>query len=61
MKALAASLMALMLCACASTRGEQGFAGTPGRSFILLGADGMAVDGKRGFTFVFRKLDMKSS
>jgi hypothetical protein len=61
MKALTASLMALMLCACASMRGEQGFAGAPGRSFILLGADGMAADGKRGFTFVFRKLDMKSA
>ena len=66
MKALAASLLvvpllALTLCACASTRGEEGFAGSPGRSFLLLGADGMDTDGKRGFTFVFRKLDMKSA
>lgn len=66
MKAFAVSLLtvpvlALMLGACASMRGEQGFAGAPGRSFILLGADGMTAEGKRGFTFVFRKLDMKSA
>lgn len=61
MKALAASLLALSLSACAATRGDTGFAGTPGRSFILLGADGMTMDAKRGFTFVFRKLDMKSA
>lgn len=60
-KALAATLLALSLGACAATRGEEGFAGAPGRSFILLGADGMDADGKRGFTFVFRKLDMKSA
>lgn len=66
MKAFAASLLAvpvlaLTLCACASTGGGDGFSGSPGRSFILLGADGMDADGKRGFTFVFRKLDMKSA
>lgn len=60
-RVLAATLMALSLSACAATRGDQGFAGAPGRSFILLGADGMAADGKRAFTFVFRKLDMKSA
>lgn len=60
-RALAATVLALMLGACASTHGEEGFAGEPGRSFILLGADGMDQVGKRGFTFVFRKLDMKSA
>ena len=64
-KALAATLLmpilALMLGGCAATRGEPGFAAAPGRSFILLGADGMDAQGKRGFTFVFRKLDMKSA
>ena len=65
MKALAATflmpILALMLSACAGTRAEPGFAVAPGRSFILVGADGMDAQGKRGFTFVFRKLDMKSA
>ena len=65
MKALAATLLmpilALSLSACAAARGEPGFAAAPGQSFILLGADGMDSEGKRGFTFVFRKLDMKSA
>ncbi len=54
-------ILALSLSACAATRGEPGFAAAPGQSFILLGADGMDSEGKRGFTFVFRKLDMKSA
>lgn len=60
-RAIAATFLALTLGACASLPDRDGFAGEKGQSFLLLGADGMAADGKRDFTFVFRKLDMKSA
>jgi hypothetical protein len=55
------SVVALGLGGCSSINQREGYSGNDGQSFLMVAADGMPPTGSRGYSFVFQKVDLRSS